>query len=229
MFQENIKRIIIDMCIVFAILLSIYYLATTHVEFMISYFHFRLLNVSAISYTLMRCLYLMLPLLLLVPNNRHGLPKIKRLKYLFYAFSILYLLGSTWLIHYLADNPISSFADFEYTYSYLQGNALVFDYLVWDVYDPWGVLFSFVQAIIYFLLGHYISKSKTKTVILFWISLALSVLLPFLYIYLISSREFFTSMWLQKNVVLFASGLLIATGLTIARSSSGLWGDVVWH
>ena len=229
MFQENLKRIIIDMCIVFAILLSIYYLATTHVEFMISLFHFQMINVSAISYTLMRSLYLLLPLLLLVPQSRHGIPKIKKLKWVFYLFGIFYILGTTWAIHYLIDNPISSFADFDFTHDYLQSNALVFDYLVWDTYDLWGVLFSFIQATVYFLIGHYISKSKTKTVILFWISLILSILLPFIYVYLLSGRDAFTSMWLQKNVVLFASGLLTASALTIARNSSGLWGDVVWY
>ena len=93
----------------------------------------------------------------------------------------------------------------------------------------WGVLFSFIQAVVYFFIGYYISKSKSKTVTLFWLSLVLSILLPFIYVYLISGRGEFTSMWLQKNVVLFGSEILIASGLTIAKNSNGLWGDVVWY
>lgn len=226
MFQNNLKRILIDACFAIAIVFNIYYLATTHFSFMLSLFHYKMFNIPAISYTLMRFLYILLPVFLLVPEV--SMEKVKRIKYSFYAMGLFYLLGNTWIIYFLIDNPASMLSDTEALHNYLQLAALNFDYLVWDSYDLYGILFSTIEAALFFVLGYYIDKRRRKSVQLYWLTLVCSVLLPVIYVFLLSDAGSFSSMWLQKNTVLFTSGIFLGAGLSIASTSHSLWGDVIW-
>ena len=228
MFQDSIRRFVIDLCFVFAIVFNFYYLSTTHFEFMISLFHYQMFNISALSYTFMRFVYMVLPVFLLVPALHGNKPL--TLERSFYLLGILYILGSTWIIYFLFQNPISMlWTDPEATKEFLQLNALNSDYLIWDSYDLFGILFSLIQAALYISVGYFITRNRKTTVKLFWISVITSMLLPALYVSLSPTVDTFSSLWLKKNTVLFASGIFTAAGLTIASSSRGMWSEMLWQ
>lgn len=225
MFEENLKKIAANFFFAVAILFNLYYLKTTQFEFMVSLFHYRMFNVSALAYTFMRLLYILLPIFLLVPPLL--VEKSKRLKYTFYAIGVMYLLGNTWIIYLLADNPSSILSNIDELKNYLQMNALNFDYLVWDSYDLYGILFSTIEAVVYFAIGYQVERNSEKMITFYWIGLALSILLPFVYVFLISGEGVFSSMWLQKNTVIFASGIFMGIGLQLASKSKRLWATMI--
>jgi len=226
MFQENMKKAVIDICMVISVFFALYYFTTTHFDFMVSLFHYRMFNLSAISYTIIRFVQLLIPIFFLVP--RFKLSKVRTLKKLFYLMGILYVTGSSWIVNFIIDNPITMLGDLNATHEYLQAHALNFGYLIWDAYDLFGILFSLIQAALYFVLGYYIDKRRRRPLKIYWATLICSIVLPYLYVYVISGIGAFSSMWLQKNIVLFASGLFSAVGLTVAATSRGMWGEVIW-
>lgn len=226
MFKASLKRILVDACFFIAIFFSFYYLATTHFSFMLSLFHYRMFNLPAISYTLMRFVYILLPVFLLVPPLRTT--KIRRIKVSLYFMGILYLIGNTWIFYFLRDNPMSAMSDYNLLEQYLRLNALNFDYLVWDTYDMYGILFSTIQAALYILLGYHIGRRRKHALLFYWLTVACSILFPVIYVYLISNIGEFSSQWLQKNTVLFAASIFMGVGLTIARTSRGIWDNVIF-
>lgn len=227
MFQDNIKRITLTISFVISIALSLYYLATTHFSFMLSLFHYQMFNSSAIAYTLMRFVYVLVPILIFVPQLK--IEKVKRIKYTFYILGILYLVGSTWIFYFFADNSLSAFSDMESVKNYLQMHALNFDYLVWDSYDLWGPVFSVIQAVLYFLFGYAIDKQRKRAILFYWLSLIVSIVFPFIYVFGISGTGSFSSLWLQKNIVLFTAGVFTGAGLHIASTSRAVWIETIYY
>lgn len=227
MFQDNIKRVTTSICFALAIVFSMYYLATTHFSFMLSLFHYQMFNSSAIAYTLMRFVYVLLPILIFVPHLK--MEKILRIKYTFYLLGILYLIGSTWVFYFFSDNTLAAFRDMDAVKEYLQLRALNFDYLVWDSFDLWGPVFSLIQAASYFVLGYFTDKDRHTVAKLYWVALAVSILLPFIYVYIISGIGSFSSLWLRKNIVLFTAGIFTGAGIQVASTSRMVWGETLWY
>lgn len=188
---------------------------------MLSLFHYRMFNLSALAYTFMRLVYILMPIFFLVPS--FAAEKAKRLKIIFYLMSALYILGNSWIIYFLADNPVSALGNINEMKIYLQQNALNFDYLVWDSYDLYGILFSTIEAVIYFFTGYYIEKDSKKTTKFYWASLICSILLPLLYVFVLSGVGEFSSMWLTKNTVVFTSGIFMGIALQLLSGSQYLW------
>lgn len=225
MFEENLKRITATFFFVVALVFNLYYLKTTHFEFMLSLFHYRMFNASALAYTVMRFAYILLPIFFVVPAL--AIEKVKRLKITFYIIAVMYIIGNSWIIYFLAENPFSMFNDMYAVMDYLQLNALNFDYLVWDSYDLYGILFSTVEAVIYWFVGYYIDKDAKKATTFYWVSLILSIILPFIYVFVLSGIGSFSSMWLRKNTVIFTSGIFMGISLQIASTSQRLWYNLV--
>lgn len=227
MFQTKIKISIIKACFAVSMVLCFYYLSTTHFEFMLSLFHYMKFNLSSISYTLIRLVQIIFSIILSVPAILFD--RVKGIKFCLYLIGALYITGSSWIIYYIAQNPVSMLSDLAATKQFLQMNALNFGYLIWDSFDGFSVLFSLVEAALYFAMGYYIDKRKRKPVIIYCISLLLNIAFPFLYVYIISGVGEFSTMWLQKNTVLFTAQLFIAVGLIIAASSRRLWEEIIWE
>ena len=164
---------------------------------------------------------------MLVPRLK--MRKIMRLKIAFYIIGALYMLGNTWIFYFLKDNPASMLKDIDALKVYLSSAALNFDYLVWDSYDLYGIFFSTLEAVLYFALGYFVDKKRKTTVKIFWAMLFFCIVLPFIYVYLISGTRAFSSLWLQKNTILFAAGIFMGAGLTIASTSHHLWGSLIWN
>ena len=227
MFQTKMKLITVKGLFAISAAFCVYYLSTTHFEFMLSLFHYMKFNLSSVSYTLLRLLQVLFPIFLLVPEK--GINKAHLLKYTALAIGILYILGSSWIIYYLAANPMSMLSNFEFTKEFLQLNALNFGYLVWDSYDGYSVLFSLIEAAVYILLAFSISVRRRKTIAIYWISAILSIAMPFLYVFVISGIGKFSSMFLQKNTILFVAHIFTGAGLIVAGSDRRMWEDTVWQ
>lgn len=225
MFETKVKEFMIYLCLFIALMLNLYYLSNTHFEFMLSLSHFRMFNVSALSYTFMRLIYAFLPLFLLI--KEYHWKKCNVLRTVFYAMGILYFLGSSWVIYLMADGKISLLNNLPELRAYLSSKALNFDYLVWDTYDLYGILFSLIQGISYILLASFIQSRRKISIRLFWLTVANSIILPFLYVFVISGNGQFSTLWLQKSTFLFLSGVFSGVALTVAGTSRFLWADII--
>ncbi len=227
MSETKLKRFCINFCLIAAILFSLYYLYDTHFTFMLSLFHYKMLNSSSVSYTIMRFLYVLLPIFIMVPPLY--MEKINRVKISFYLLGILYFVGTTWIFYFLRDHPLSYLENTVAVQGYLQLRALNFDYLIWDLYDLWGPIFSIITGSIYIALGYFIDKRVDIAVLLFWLTTIISVALPFLYNYVIAGINDISILWLRKNTIIFISGFLMNIATTIMATSERLWGDYIWN
>lgn len=223
----KMKLTVIKGCFALSAALCIYYLATTHFEFMISLFHYMKFNLSSISYTLLRFFQILLPIFAFVPEKFTD--KSRVLQIVLYAIGILYITGSSWIVYCLAANPVSSLGNVEFMRQYLQLNALNFGYLVWDSYDVFAVLFSVIEAALYIACAYSISRVRRRTVVLYVTLTVLSLSLPFLYVYLILGTGEFSTMFLQKNTVLIVSQILMCVGFAVAGTSRRLWETAIWE
>lgn len=226
MFQTKMKLFVIKACFAISALFCIYYFTTTHFEFMLSLFHYFKFNVSSISYTLLRPLQVVFAIVLFVPEKKLNKPKL--LKYITLAIGIIYITGSSWIIYFLRDNPLSALKDTTFTSEYLQLHALNFGYLVWGTYDIYSIIFSILEALIYILLSDCIACKRRKTIVVFWISVFLGMVLPFIYIFAIHGTDNFSYQFLPKNTILFTSQIFMGAGLTVAGSTRQLWKETIW-
>lgn len=221
------KMAVIKGCFAVSAAFSLYYFATTHFEFMLSLFHYMKFNLSSISYTLIRILQVLFPVILFVPEKFTDKPS--TLKVMLLLTGILYITGSSWILHCLFDSSFPGFGDTEAVKQYLQLNALNFGYLMWDSYDIFSVVFSLIQAAVHIALANCIACVRRKTIALYVTTTVLNILFPVLYVFVILGTGEFSSMFLQKNTVLIVAELFLCAGFLIAGTSRRLWEAVVWE
>lgn len=249
MLSPYLKRIVIDVLLATALILGLFYAYKVFIDFLISLFHFEgtmgTLNIASISYCIQRTLFIIIPMVMLTVLK--NFPKMKIFKAMFYTIGITYLLGNTWIIYYVLNNsPADLFYGsipvwFQYgrigmlaenawnnLVSYQFSNALVFNYLIWDSYDLFGVIFSTIQGILYIRLAKVLDTSRKivmKNIILVSV---LSFVFPWAYNIVIRKRFIFTNDWANRNILLIFESLFIVVALKFAASSRSFWHDVIW-
>lgn len=246
MLSPYLKRILIDVLLVVALILGGLYVVEIFVDFLISLFHFEgTVNVSSIVYCVQRVLVILLPLVLLTAVNR--LLKLKILQVVFFAIGICYLLANTWIINYMfTNNPMdllygsipkwfyhgelgrTAQAAWENLVTFQYDKAMVFNYLVWDSYDLWALIFSTLIGIMYIRLGLVLDMGRSKVLKRYlWINILLLVL-PFIYNMLIRQRWMVSGTWATRNVFLVFEAFFVYAALVMAATSRTFWHDVLW-
>ncbi len=246
MLSPYLKRIIIDVFLFAAFAMGLFYAYKVFLDFLISLFHFEgTRNIPSIMYCIQRTLHILTPLIMLTNVNK--VEKIKVFKAIFFAIGICYLLGNTWVIYYMVNNsPIDLiygsiprwFATGEFgntitnawnnLYAFQYNNAMVFNYLIWDSYDLFGILFSTIQGILYIKLAMVIDSSRTEVLKKIILISVLSLVIPWLYNVLILKRLIFSSSWSNRNLLLILESVFIIVSLKIAATSRSFWQDVLW-
>ena len=246
MLSPYLKRIVIDALLLIAFVLGIFYAYKVFIDFLISLFHFEgTINLSSIAYCVQRALLIIVPIIMLTMSK--SISKIKIFKCIYMIVGICYLLGNTWVIYYVINNsPMDliygsipkwfgsgKFGEIMTTswgnmYVFQYNNAMVFNYLVWDSYDLFGVVFSTIQGILYIKLSLDMDTSRAKVMKLFFKTTVLSLALPLLYNILVQKRVFMTTSWMSRNILLAFESLFVLGALQLAASSRNFWHDVLW-
>ncbi len=246
MMSPYLKRIFIDAVLIAAFAMGILYAYKVFLDFLISLFHFEgTRNISSIAYCAFRILYILIPPIMLTISK--NMPKLSIFKLIFMVIGICYLISNTWIINYMIDNnPMDLiygsipkwFANGELgeimtnswnnLYLYQYNKAMVFNYLVWDAYDLFGVLFSTIQGILYIQLALILDTSRVRIMRKYTLIIVLSILVPWLYNILIQKRWIYSSAWMSKNVLMIFENLLILVALNFAASSRNFWHDILW-
>lgn len=249
MLSPYLKRIVIDVLLAISLIFGLFYAYKIFIDFLISLFHFEgtigTLNIASISYCIQRTLFIIIPMVMLTVLK--NFPKMKIFKTIFYTIGITYLLGNTWIIYYALNNQpadllygsipvwfhygktgILAGNSWNNLVSYQFNNALVFNYLIWDSYDLFGVLFSTIQGILYIRLANVLDTSRKivmKNIILVFV---LSLILPWAYNIVVRKRFIFSNEWANRNLLLIFESLFILAALKFAASSRSFWHDVIW-
>ena len=251
MLSPYLKRIAIDVFLFIALGLGIFYIYKVFLDFLISLFHFDMggnlstVNISSLAYCFQRVTYIFLPLVMLTVINRFS--KLKLFKVLFFIIGVCYLLGNSWIIYYAIDNPAINLiygsipkwfwsgdieaiarASWESLVLYQYERAMVFNYLIWDSYDLFGVLFSTVQGILYIQLSLILDTSRGRVLRKMILIAVLTILLPFIYNICVRKIWIVSGTWLNKNILLFFETLFMMVALNLAATSRNFWHDVLW-
>ena len=241
-----LKRIIIDILLFVAFAFGFFYTYNVFLDFLISLFHFEgTRNIPSIAYCIQRSLYILIPIVMLTVSKNFS--KIKLFKGIFFVIGCCYLIANTWIINYMLNN---SFMDLVYAsiprwfasgelgqviedswnnlYLFQYNNAMVFNYLIWDSYDLWAILFSTIQGILYIRLSIDLDTSRPRVLRKLLVILLLSVAFPLIYNIVVQKNWIFSSAWAQKNIMIVFESFFIFVALNIAATSRNFWHDVLW-
>ncbi len=246
MLSPYLKRILIDILLFIAFALGLFYAYKVFLDFLISLFHFEgTRNISSIAYCIQRVLHIFTPLVMLTVFKKFS--KIKIFKVIFFVTGCCYLLSNTWVINYMINNsPMDLiygsipkwFATGELAdvmakswgslYVFQYNNAMVFNYLIWDSYDLWAILFSTIQGVLYIQLALQLDTSRGKVMKKLLKILILSVVLPWIYNIVVRKYWIFSASWAQKNILLIFESVFMFAALNIAATSRNFWHDILW-
>ncbi len=246
MLSPYLKRIVIDAVLMIALGMGIFYIYKVFLDFLISLFHFEgTRNLSSIAYCVYRILYILLPPIMLTISK--NVSKMNVFKSIFMTIGICYLISNSWVIYYMIDNnPMDLIygsipkwfsngelgevmtSSWNNLYLFQYNKAMVFNYLVWDAYDLFGILFSTIQGILYIQLALILDTSRVRIMRKYTLIIVLSILIPLLYNICIQGKWFYSSAWMNKNVLMIFENLLILVALNLAASSRNFWHDILW-
>ena len=247
MFSPFLKRIVIDMLLGVALLLGILYFREVFFDFLVSLFHFySSINLSSLAYTAMRFIGMFIPIIFIATFG-DAVTKNKVLKILFIIIGVCYMLGNTWIFYYIGEGPVKDLflaclprwiggpelrasveAAVNNLYKIQYDRALILNYIVWDTYSLYGIIFSFIQGYLYITLGLSINSHRNIVVRKFFFITLLSFLLPMLHTVLINGTVFISSSWGKRNVMLIFENVLILLALRFSATSKMLWADIIW-
>lgn len=226
--------------------------------FFISRFHFFMLgnvplNISTIVYCIQRCLLLILPLIMLTTiHPRKNFNKSNILKTLFISIGVCYFLANSWIIYFMIEKGISPVlnasipaiftsgtlresiieaTDACYQFQYNDGH--VFNTIIWNSYDLWGIVFSFIQGFLYINLAMNLKNHRQVFFTKYIIITVISIALPMLYTALMAANHINTPSysvisWSGRNLFLFFQSFFICIALKIASTSKAFWSDILF-
>ena len=246
MITPLLRRITTNVSLIIAYLIGLLYCRQDFLDFLISLFHFGdKVNLSSIAYIVQRVVFIIIPIIILTPKARTSNYLI--LKVLFYTVGICYIIGNVWVIYYLADNAFSaeafanlwygsfpvwlsndkvqvavdSLKDFQYN------NAFVFNYIIWDSYNLFGVVFSFVMAALHFRFANRIEGHMKKVCNRYLAICLFALLAPILYNVLLQNVYVFSSLWGSKNALPIISSVFVYLALYLSSYSREFWNDLL--
>ena len=247
MLSPYLKRIMIDALLLVAFGFGIFYAYKVFIDFLISLFHFEgTRNLSSIAYCIYRTLFIIVPIVMLSMSRK--ISKMKVFKVLFMSIGICFLLGNSWIVYYLVEgsSPMDllygsvpkwfwlgeSGVKFKRAWEALclfqYDKALVFNYLIWDSYDLFNVVFSTIQGILYIQLSLSLDTSRKRVMKKITQIFALSFILPIIYNMICRKAFFASGTWMNKNILVMFESALILVSLNLAASSRSFWHDVLW-
>ncbi len=247
MLSPYLKRIMIDALLLVAFGFGLFYAYKVFIDFLISLFHFEgTRNLSSIAYCVYRTLFIIIPIIMLSMSKK--ISKMKVFKIVFMIIGICFLLGNTWVIYYLANggSPMAllygsvpkwfwfgelgtlAAESWDKICVYQYDTVLVFNYLIWDSYDLFNVIFSTIIGILYIQLSIILDTSRRRVMKKITQIFALSFILPVLYNMVVRKNFLPSGTWSNKNILLMFESAFMLVSLNLAASSRSFWHDVLW-
>lgn len=251
MFSPYLRRIIIDVLLAVAFALGVFYIDKVFLDFLISLFHFSFqdtkLNLSSLAYCIMRSVFIFIPLIMLTVRFKK-VPKNTVLKILFITIGVCYLVANTWIVYFVLDgNSLMTLLrasvpswiggpEFRQATNmavnalkaYQSNGAYVFNYLVWDSYDLFAILFSTIQGVLYIKFGLGLEERKKIVLKKYIVISVLSLVIPFVYNIVVRGNLMVSSTWLERNALLIFESLFVIIAMYLASSSRHFWEDILW-
>lgn len=214
-FLEIVKRLMIDILTLLALVLNCLFLYFQMTPFVRAAFLLHMVNAQTVSFTVFTLLMLILPLVMLCKGEQF--PKKNVLSVLFYLFAAVILIGTA------AD--LISFRGFS-GYTFSEGDA-VFVNMMWNIPSLIGVMFSVIIAVLYCILAHKIKYVRRASLVLLFVVFILSSAIPFAYAYF-ASGVLPRQTWLEKAAFIIPEYILLLAAFSISGSSRKLWVKHIW-
>ena len=226
--EKNINMLY-NTLLALGVMLACLHLAFELFDMVLSIVYYDKFNVSSITYVVCQLLTIYVPFMLIIPNGNS--PKAIKLKWVLYAIAICYIIGNCWIVYYIVMNSFADFfsSGFSEFYAFQRENALMFNYINWGCYEPIGVLFSCIAALLHFICARTLRKGRKTFRTMLILILALTTGIPsfyklFAYSHLSINMEF----TLIKNMFLIASQALCYGALISLSLSHRLWQQTLW-
>ncbi len=214
-FYQLVKRISIDIAMLFALLVSLLFFYDQVIPFVRSAVALGYINGQSVSYIVYALLCILLPLRLLAANKHSG--KRRQLKYICFAFGAIILFGTVC--------DLVTFKFFS-EYSFVEGD-MIFINILWNMPNLFGAVLSIVIAALYFFLGKCITKVRRMSFIIYTAIFILSVCLPFIYTY-VASGSLPRMTYLEKALFLVPESIFLLIAFSISVTSRELWKEHIW-
>lgn len=246
MLSPFLKRIIVDLSLFVAFILGMFYCRKDFLDFLISLFHFsNKVNISSMAYIIQRAVFVFVPMIMITTKTK--IPKQTIIKIMFIIMGICYFAGNLWIIYYLAENGFSgsSFANLWYgsfpdwatnetveaaknaLYQFQYNNAFVFNYIMWDSYNLFGIVFSLIMGLLYLRFAIRIGGHMRKVCRRYLAIALFAIIVPIAYNAVFKLYFPFSALWGEKNILLVFSTVFVYIAMKISSSSRTFWGDIL--
>ncbi len=197
------------------------YLVIKFFPFLKSVSFYRKINVSSITYILLRIVQCLIPVLFVLPHDwyKQYISKMTLISYLYSVGSFLFLFGM--VADVFSYNLLGGYVD--------DGSDPILLKLLWNVTDKSGVLYCLITGILYLLMSKKIAGHKKDVVILQVLIFASICLIPLIASFIngsVLSESWY--LWFGKNIYIFIANLLMLAGFSLSATSRWVWGTVVW-
>lgn len=215
LFQQMVKRLVIDALIFFSALINLYFLYSQMFPFVNAAIALGYVNGQTVSYSVYTVLLLCLPVILLLSSVKPSKKQVLRV--LFYAFAATIFAGTV--------SDLISY-NFFMDYTFKEGDT-VFVNIMWNMPNLGGALFSLLISALYIQLGIWIKRRRTISYCIYLAIFLLSLIVPFSYTFLIA-ETLLRATWLQKSMFILLEQFFILIALTMCASSRSLWQKHIW-
>ena len=230
--DKNINMLF-HVSVVFGLICGFIHLTKFLFDMVLSVAFFQKLNIPSFAFITAHLLMIYVPLFLISPNSKK--PKAITLRWIFLVISICYVLGCTWIFYYMADNSFTKLFT-EETYmlaSYQYDNALMYNYMTWICFSPLNVVFSLIQAGLFFFMSESLIRHKAVFSLSIIISTIFSLLIPSIFV--VFRPELLEHSYAARlfdyfldNLFLFGSQVCTTIALVSISLSRRMWETFLW-
>ena len=204
-----------------AVLSMIFYIVIKFFPFLKSISFYKKINVSSITYILIRVAQILIPIVFVLPCDwyKQYIGKITLISYLYSIASFFLFFGM--VADVFSYNLLGGYVD--------DGSNPILLKLLWNVTDKSGVVYCLIAGILYLLMSKKIAGHKKDVVIIQALTFVSICILPLL-ASIISGNILTDSwyLWFGKNIYIFISNLFMLIGFILSSTSRWVWGTVIW-
>lgn len=227
--KDKNARMVFYSCTALALICAILNLAQSIFDTSLSLLFYQKANITSVLYVICHLLFSYIPLLLVTPVGKF--PKAIILKYVLFGISACFLLGNVWVIYYIAQNGISGlFTSKTLALELFQrDSALMFNYMFWDCYTALNVIFSLINAALFFICAITLTENTKIFTLSFSAATLISVIVPSIY-YIIQTGSQIGQNWALKNIAyLLGSQILVAIAFIGIKNSPRVSDAIFWR
>ena len=197
------------------------YVVHRFMPFMKSISFYHRINVSSITYMILRIVMILMPFVFFFPSSvyKQFIHKTTLISYVYGLASFLFFFGM--VADVFSYNLLGGYVD--------DGSDPILLKLFWNVTDKSGVFLCLGMGICYLLMSKKITGHKKTVVLIHIATFILYCIIPLIMTVLngtIGTEDWY--MWFGKNIYFFISNLLMLVAFFISASSRWVWGTVVW-